>query len=291
MNFLNEYLKCIFNIDDKSSATILIPVIITIAVFISGILFNLFIAWIREFIKRNRTKKAVKIILEDITLDCKKQYEALIKYSDSLDIDHDDNFNLNTESFGHLRTIDKLNFSDLYNIWFRFWYYLNSDERIKSFNKCFKILEKIRFYEKQIGDYLNTFSSSFNSNLNAFNTSVHKLRDTCATLSFENSGIKDNPSLEEYLMELDKIVSEYLKNPDSGKITIQRKKLLLPIKELNEKSNQRISIILNNNVLDALHAFKNINHSIKTFKSLFSDLSNNFKEFSEKLDKIIQDYF
>lgn len=205
---MKEIIDCIkdtFGIDNNTTATILI----TISVFLIGLIFQALYHIIVNIIKRSRYRSMFIHLLEEISKSSYKQGEFFKDFAKTLDIKYVGHFNLNTATLSYLSTYEKLDFEILYSAFFHGIENLFSRRKLKAFAKAHTALSKTVGIENKYPEDLKNFITKFNGYEDKWNDSIEMVRQ-----GFEGifAQIKQTPQIVQnslearFFTEMDKII-------------------------------------------------------------------------------------
>lgn len=159
MRTILEFVNRIFDIDNETSAT----VIITLTVFILGYFLN----WIYRIVKAYNKRKAIRKLISDLLKEISKtsivQAKHFIEFKNILTIEHFGVFDLKKTPINHLNNIIKIDFITIYDAFFTGLENLFFKKKKRMlFNKIWSHISTLIYWEQQYPKGLEAFIKKFN---------------------------------------------------------------------------------------------------------------------------------
>lgn len=231
MQRLVDYINTVFGIENETSATI----VITLIVFILGFLITGIVGAIRRFSQRKVTRNLFISLVEEILKSATRQSKNFHEFTTTLNIENQDSYSLGRYPLNHLDNINNLPFSDFHNAYFNgLENIFCKRKRAKAFNMIWKYLSTLKYFESRYPDELVSFINKFNVYENKRNEEIEKWRQILDNLLFETNNKQLPPRLKEYMESLDEIVFNWQNNSKNTHYHIVQLELVKPLRKLNK---------------------------------------------------------
>lgn len=278
---MQDFVNHFFEIDNNTSATI----IITISVFLIGILINLFLSFIQKVIERKNIRRIFLMNVKALEKNVRDQSVEFKKFSDQFCFEYTENLNLKIINFPQVQIIKQIGYGLSYDAFFKgLENIFVSKSSFETFNE---IWETVYFLEswKDHSNIIKDFNASYkeynflrNKALAEFQKSV----ESDLTIGNINSKI---PEISNYYTQANEILISFQKL--NRRIDMVQNMLVQRFLELNRVSNHsKIPMIVhyNYNLLEASLNFENLKNLIESYKSLYLKLTEALLKRSNKLN-------
>ena len=274
METLQNLIIKYFKADENTSATI----IITISIFLIGILIQFLSIQIKKcFIKKVR-RKTFKEIVRNLSKTIKKQSDKFIKTSESFSIESLGKFYLTRNVLGHVDSFREFDFvqvyeSFLYRINFRF---IN---RRKLISKIYEHMKLTTVIDAKCNKDIETLFDKLNHLERGYLDSVDSIRKKFIKLSdyIRYNGTKGlKKDYVEYILAMDGVFADWAKLEDRGHIYVSYSNLTSPLLKVNadfEDCNRELL----DSLFDADNYYKRIIRLLDTYSKLFKDYASCYK--------------
>jgi hypothetical protein len=285
MSQLQEYLNKTFNIDDRTSATI----IITLFVFVLGILVNQLLKVISDFLKRKNLRKIFLLNLSELEKRALKQSHEYKSSSEQFSFTYTENFNLQKIDISQLIILKELGYKDTFNAFFsgiENWFKFKNLYR-KAFNKIWDAIFAMDFWQgiSLEMNHFNTAYSAYNEKRNLALQAFQTLLES--KINTENLNHQDS-NIAGYYRSLNIIVSDWQRLPKRSRADIIHRNIVLKVRIINrkfEKFNIPIIVDFNSFLLEASLQYQNIRLLYKVYNDRFTSLSILFRKHSRLINK------
>jgi hypothetical protein len=279
-----DYIAQAFNIDSNTSATL----VITLSIFILGYLLN----WINNIIVGLRTRrnyrKLFQAITDSIIYSIDLQSKNFVKAAKTLNINHQNDYFLQTVTITHLDNVDRLDFKLVYDSYFLGLENLFSERKLKAFNKSFGRLALIKNTEERIPQELSSFIQKFNEHENKWNEAAEQIRQFYDNLHRQVDGGTFPARVADYLTRMDRTIFRWQNLDGRTEYSILHNELINPLLTLNREF-QDIGLTLNFNslLLNASHHFDNMEKTLNVYNEIFRNHSLTYRAANRILKKSI----
>lgn len=252
-NTLNNW----FGIDNNTSATILITVII----FVIGLSFTEVLKSLNAIIQRKRIRNMCKINFKDLELGIKKQEKAYLKYIESLTFSNRRGFNFSEVEITPIVALQEIGFTKIYESYFTGIenIFINKN-KLRAFKKLWSIIVVIPIWQEKIKSYSNQQLANYNEWNDKRNLSLRKFNKLCDAFIFDKE-IDNSPDLEliNFVNKIIQIRHEYTLQGDITNPETVENFWVQPMLKLNRVENQNpIVHELIDFLLTASHEYKNM---------------------------------
>ena len=266
------------------SSDVIFTTIITISIFILGIVIKEITAYIKELFRKKYLRNYFIRSCEFLRKPIMTQIGVFKEYSTNFSSEAKIEFVYKDTTDLELRNFDNVSNQDLYRI-----FYLRkrkkSDERTKMFND---IINSLNFIRQQRINSLKNFDQ-FYSGYREYETQWQNNGDAILryfdTFVSQNKTLEIKPSEDPFIKEYDSIVHNWQKNVDDKNIFRTHDNLISPLRDICKKyiGDPRANTVLNF-VVGASYAFDNI----KGIKKMYSEFfANEASELDDKYKRLI----
>jgi hypothetical protein len=273
---IHHWLNRVFGIENQIS----VPILVSVIIFITGGVSQLFFKSIGRYISRWKTRETFYALLNITQKDISQKEKNIYKFYPKFNIEHKGNWKLDYNLIGYLQNILSLDFQEVYfafrkkrNIFF--WKYKEKD---KSFHLIWQSLNNLNFIENRIESELMNFQSSFNRYNQNYNNSLSAFRTFFEDSDFKNLKLErseENQKTFDYLVDRQKIWHKWLKIGEVERIGYYStfNHLVLPNIELNKKYSGLELVKVSDAILvDLLHQYQEMENCLDFYKSKFYSL-------------------
>lgn len=244
---MQEYLNKSFNIDYNNSATI----IITVFIFLCGLIFQLFFNYIKIYYSKKRTRKFFKYSVNEFHKKVSNQADEYKRISKSLKFNSDYSFDFKRttiSSIGIFQTLNQEKTFDSYFVGFDRSLKCNRKLKLKAFNKVWGAINSVEFWHDNSFSNREQFISKYNLLNDKRNTSIEKLRQLLEVELFKYNK-KSTDAVSDYIKKYDLIFQNWQTLNDRTRPDIIHRQLILRIRILNRKYQHFELVDLTNNLL------------------------------------------
>lgn len=281
MNKIQQYIIDIFKIDENTSATI----IITIIVLLIGFLITWFVKIFNNFFIRRNNRKVFNNIITSISKSAEKQAQNFFISLECFNIKYADNFIIKIEAITHLETFANIDFNNIYIALLNgFENFFNKKKKRKYLNKAFSYIYSLKKIDDRYQKDLRDFIIKYNEYEDKRNESIEKFRILADNLFQSLNGRKLSDIDSPYFKKLDNIIFEWQKLNNRTHLYISQKGLIEKCRNLN-KDYPSIPIILkfNDYLLNATHQYDNIINILNVYKNLYKSYYHLYRNSSKVL--------
>ncbi len=288
MNSLQDIIKTVFNIDENTSATI----IITLFVFVVGIIIHSSIRIVSKYMKRINIRKMFLLNLHDLQKKSNHQAEKYKATASQFDFNHTGNFALYRIDISQLEILKEIGYTNSYNAFFsgiENIYRLKNIYR-KAFTKMWEAVFALKYWQEKSED-LTFFNKTYASHMEKRNQSLkpyHQLIDSSVT----DKANLNNPdqNIVSYFKRVNSIHYEWqqLETPYRERVDVHHQNVVLKHRKLNmeyQRLNIPILNITNTYLLEASSHFTNLSNLLKTYKEMYNSFSLTFRKHSRLINK------
>jgi hypothetical protein len=276
MRALQRYLHSNFNIDENTSATI----IITISIFIAGIVIQQILSMSSGIIKRKRIRKLFAINVKNFVNEVKKQEEAYLKTSESFKFETGLIFSFTRSPIFSHKSILEMGYQISYESFFygiENIFKFKRDKKLKAFRTIWSSVHSVDYWHDKTFTEINKFQEKTDEFNNRWNNAIGSHRQFIDSIMAEVNGQLLQKELGVYLKEVDKIHLNWQNLPNRTRPDILNKNLIIPLRILNRKHQNNISLKMNDNLLAAGIEFQNKRNLFNAQKDLFSNYARSFR--------------
>lgn len=280
MKSIQNYFSLNFNIDNNTSATILI----TLLVFLCGILATWFAKFIYGFITRKENRKLLIILVDQVVDSNRKQSLQFNNAWNRISIEsYKTGLGMKRASFHFSEILNQLGYNNCYFAFFNGVENIpnrlfKNSYKLKAFMKLWEIINACEFWvdkafndAENIFDKINYYGDLRNEALDNFRKIIDRYKIEWATIGVSHDHLQ-------YIVELDSILVNWQNAKDCRTPFVAQNQLIEPTLKLNRKF-QNLSIILeiNDYLLKASFYYENMQNCILTFRKQFVIYSANFR--------------
>jgi hypothetical protein len=286
MNNLTDYIRTLFNIDNNTSATL----IVTLTVFFLGFLFTGILKSIREYLYRRNYRRIFKEMLSEIIRCTNKQSSNIIDLVESLKIENEDFFKFRKQNINLLNEFNKIPFDTFYSAYFKGIENTCKGKKLSAFNKTFGLIDTLNKNENQILVELNNCVSNFNMHGDKWNDSTEKVRLDIENLRILLDGKPISRILSDFYQAIDQIILNWQKQPNPTQYYIAYSQLIKPLLDLfNANSNAeilKVTKMLLDDLINSQYHYRNMTRSLEFYHLLFLNFKYQYDRLSRLLFKI-----
>ena len=286
MEYLTNSLKTIFNIDNNTSATL----IVALTVFILGFLFTGLSKSIVAYRYRRNYRKIFKEMINEIILCTKKQSNNLKNLVDTLSIENKDYFKLKKQNINLLNNFSQIPFDTFYSAYFKGFENLCKRKKLTAFNKTFGLTDSLLKNENQIINELNNCVNSFNKHADKWNDSSEKVRLNIENIRLALDGESVPRNIGDFFQAIDQTVYDWGKLNNRSQYFIAYSQLIKPMLDLYAKNENndvvRISKMLLDSLMDSEYHYLTMKRTLEFYRELFTKFEYQYKYTSRLLNKI-----
>jgi len=286
MENLTNFLKTTFNIDDNTSATL----IVTLTVFILGFILTGIFKSIVAYRYRRNYRKIFKEMINEIIRCTKKQSINLKNLIKSLRIENDDYFKLKKQNINLLNNFNQIPFDTFYSSYFKGVENICKRKKLTAFNKTFGLIDALLKNESQIIIELNNCIINFNKHADKWNDSTEKVRLNIENIRLALDGKSLLRNMGEFFQAIDQTVFNWQKLKNRSQYHVAYSQLIRPMLDLYDKNENndvvKISKMLLDNLMDSEYHFLSMDRSLEFYRLLFTNFEYQYKYTSRMLNKI-----
>lgn len=285
MKDIQKYLELTFGIDANTSATL----IITLFVFIVGLILQQGLRTFTNYLERKRTRKTFFFALEEFWLQVKKQSEEYLKISNGLRFDKENNFEFKKATISTITSLNELGFKNAYEALFHGpenWIKINSKVKMKAFNKIWNSIKSVEFWHEKSFQDIDFFITKYNLFNDRRNSALRNYRAFIEPIMHSFNGKNIPKELAFYLKKVDQIQFEWQKMPDRTRADIVNKHLIIPLRILNRKNQDKeIAVKMNDNLLESSLEYQNLINLLEVHKKQYKSYYRNFRQYYKTCKK------
>lgn len=286
MKIIIEYLNNLFNIDNETSATI----VITLTVFILGFIITWFINVLRKYFNRRRTRKLFLDLLKEIARTTLRQSNNFFDFSKKLTIENQDIFELDKSPINHLDNISRLSINSFHEAFF------TGPENLccriikqKAFNKIWIHISALSYWEQQYPNDLKEFINKFNNYEDKRNEELENWRKLSDELIFQVRQQGPTGRYLEYFTRYDEIVYGWQTAGQNTHYFTVQTDLIEPLRLLNRDFHDLpVVLVLNNPLLGVTNYYENLISTLRVYNRQFNSLGISYKNSSKMITKGLQ---
>ena len=284
MTEVQEIVNRIFSIGNETSA----PIIITLFIFIVGILINYLINLIEKIIKRKSNRNLFRELLKEISKTTLKQADIFKEFSETLTVDYEDTFILKRENINHLSNLNKLSFDTIHESFFtgieNYFYFRHNREE---FNRVWSGISNLTYWENYYRNDLNLFIDKFNNYENKRNDVLGSYNKSFASYILDIKDSDKSVRIKEYIDEYLETAEKYEKVSNRSHYHKAHIHLVKPLLNLNQKFiDISFCLALKNHLIEMSFYYENLEKLLKVYQNLFM----NYYSVYRKIGLAIDDY-
>lgn len=234
MKSIQTYLDNILNVDSNTSATILI----TLTVFLLGLILQTTLKSITKYIERIRTRKMIATLAKELIREVDKQASFYLQSSKTFDFSSKDLFAFKQLTISSHSSIKSVGFQNIYYsffLGFENWIKVKKNTKFKAFNRIWNTVIFIEDWHKKILTGTNSFIIDFNKYNEKRNELLAGIRNLY-DVEISNSFNKENPELlSMYEKKVKHVFETWKKLENNTQPDIINSELVLKLKALNEE--------------------------------------------------------
>lgn len=286
MGNLIDFLKTTFNIDNNTSATL----IVTLSVFILGFIITGLSKSLIAYRYRRNYRKLFKEMIKEIADGTKKQSINFKKLIETLSIENDGYFKLKKQNINLLNNFNQIPFDTFYSAYFKGIENICKRKKLIAFNKTFGFTDSLSRNESQSITELNNCIINFNKYADKWNDSTENVRLSIENIRLTLDG-KDVPSyIGEFFQAIDTIVFDWQKIKNRNQYHVAYSQLIRPMLNLYDKNEYndivKISKMLLDSLMDSEYHYQSMCRSLEFYRLLFSNFEYQYKFTNRILNKI-----
>ncbi len=263
---LHEYLQKAFYIDSNTSATLLI----TLFVFIAGMLLRLIVIVISNYIKRRRIRKTFNINLRELIKEINEQSIAFENTIETLSIENSEPFRYKRKTISTLSSINNLGYYKIYDAYFHGLenlVKLKMNVKREIFTSMWNSIKSVEYWHNFSFQDKNRLIDKYNSYREKWSDATVKINDEIKCMR-ANSQSEQTPSdFEQLKPKVFKAYSKWITTPNNFNPTVINDKLVDNLIEIIEKhTDPSAAAILYKELVDASLQFQNQKNLIETEK-------------------------
>lgn len=285
-NYLQKILNDLLGIDNNTSATI----IITLIIFGIGLIFTQISKSIGSYIQRKRVKRICSINFESLEIGIKKESKAYQNLIESLRFENKHGWDFSQVHITSLDALREFGYINIYNAYFTGVENIFSRKiKLKAFQKFWSTLVIIPLWQKTMKSFINDQLKNYNEwngkridSLMAFN----KLCDSYIYQFAEK--LIDDINLKTYILELDNIRVNLQNQADFTNPETIENILVQPVLKLN-RNTKNIEIIheFNKFLLSTSLGYRNMKQILETSQNQTLSFYHDFRG-REKLIRLVR---
>jgi hypothetical protein len=270
----------------------IVTVTVTLAVFTAGILVNAFINYCKSRNERQKYRKYINTLIDNIKKYSTRQSKELDKSLSSFVLANQNPFFITELTENSLNLIDKISFDKVYAAFLTGLTFKKS-LRIKALNCILnqtalikKVNENIRIEIDELDKKFHTYELSWNNSIESIRKIYDNLRQQNASGTLD---IKTRP----FLIDMDRIVQAWSVQKDRAHRVIVKNLIVdkLDSKFFEKHKSLEIAITVQNYNIDAIMSYLNMEHILSLYRGLFSTYSRinrNYNRIVGKSQRILQ---
>lgn len=284
MNKVQGFLQEVFSIDANTSATILISIL----VFVIGLIITWFGNSLKNFLKRKRRRKQFRLLIESISNGAIKQAKNFSSSLPTFKIDYIGYFTLKNSVISQLDNIDKINLEVFFEAYFSgIENLLSNSKKRKAFNRTWGHFYHLKKIETRYTEQLQSFISKFNKTEDLRNESLDIFFNSIKTILQQVNNANFPPDLRQYVMRVDRVFVAWqtLDEENRTHYFVVNQNIVEPIFEINKDFINDYSDVLNinNQLLLVKYHYENMENQIKHFYKTIDDYSGFYRLLSRIL--------
>lgn len=289
MRTIIDFINNLFNIQNETSA----PIIITLIVFILGYILTGIVNIIKSYFTRRSVRRLFSDLLLEIARTAMKQADYFKDFENRLSIENQDFFKLNKTPINHLDNISKLSINTFHEAYFTgFENICKGKIKQRAFNKTWIHISSLTFWEQRIPNEIKEFITKFNFYEDKRNEELENWRKISDQLIYtvQQQGVEGR--LREYFSKYDKIVYGWQVAGQNTHYFVVQKDLIEPLRALNREYKELPFVLtLTNPLLGVTAYYDNLVRLLlanqKAYHSYYQSYRNAARLFS-KAAKILR---
>lgn len=276
MKELQCYLKNNFKIDENTSATI----IITLSIFIAGILIQQGLSISAGYIKRKRIRKLFEINVKNFVVEVKIQEKAYRTTADSFKFETGLVYAFTRATIFSHHSIKEIGYQNSYEAFFHGVeniFMFKRNKKLTAFSKIWSSVNSIDYWHDRTFADIHKFQEKLDEYNSRWNSAIEKHRQFVESIMAQVNGQLIEKELGTYLTEVDRIQTIWQNLPERTRPDILNKNLIIPLRVLNRKNQNDISRKMNENLLAASIEFQNKRNLLKAQRELFFHFARSFR--------------
>lgn len=287
---LQKWINDIFGINNEVSA----PILITLAVFITGGLVKLIFDQINAFLKRKSYRNTFYSIVEEIIKDCGKKERQIQGLLPTLNIDHKSHWTLSYSKLKYANQLFNLPFEIIYGAYEKiFFCQCKKAIKRKAFHEIYSLVENVNYFDSYIRSDMEEFIQIFNRRHDMYNQALASFNTLRDNFSFQIQGqtfTKGAGGIDDYAIEANEIWKKWLELDEKERVhyKITYDYLVKPLLAMNKKFNG-LGFTLEQNVhlLECSAQFVEMENVMKRVSMTFENHYYNFRITKRKLKKCL----
>lgn len=232
MRTIIDFINNLFNIQNETSA----PIVITLMVFILGFILTGFVNIFKSYLTRRSVRRLFTDLLLEISRTAMKQADYFKDFENRLKIENRDFFKLNKTPINHLDNISKLSINTFHEAYFTgFENICKGKIKQRAFNKTWIHISSLNFWEQRIPNEIKDFITKFNFYEDKRNEELENWRKISDQLIYtvQQQGVEGR--LREYFSKYDKIVYGWQVAGQNTHYFVVQRDLIEPLRALNRE--------------------------------------------------------
>lgn len=281
-----EFVNNSFGIDNNTSSTI----IITLMVFAAGFIITGSAKLYSNSRSRKLYRAVFKNMIEEISKSSFLQSSAFLKFKEGLSIENSDLPPLDPENISLLQNFIKIPFETFYDAYFKGVRIRKRMLNIEDFNKIFSITETLTNSESNYRNDVNEFNTRFISSKSQWDLYFSRIGGFVANFNYYNKDNRQNASGDFY-NKLYIMMSNWRKEENSPHYFVAYNKFLIPFNDfLNLPENQihineMFPII--SDISRAKESYNNLKYVFSAYYSLFEHYERNYNDKGDQLKTLL----
>jgi hypothetical protein len=286
-NKINE----IFHIQSATSA----PILISLGIFIFGLIFTELVKCIAAYNKRKTTRQIFLQGLALLSKGVERQGKAYFVLSEQIrfkGLKDKRNYTLGKVEIHQLRTLEQIGYESIFKAFFTGFENLSIGSnclkmRVKAFNKIWEAIEIVRTWQEKLLNDGEVFMERLNSANSLREKAIEEYLNYVAPQlhSASRSGVNAHSILGKYFYGIDNILINWQHQADKGNPFVMHRSLVLPVRILDRKFSNQLDLVhtSSKHLMQASIGYQEMKKVISTYKQVYYEQSRMFL----KLAKLI----
>jgi len=278
----------------KIGGDTLFTILVTIAIFFLGIIFQGLWHAITAYLNRRKVRRMFAFVLKEFIVDTEKQSQNLRKNADQFTFENRNEYNILNTNITSSKMFKDIGFKYIYEAFFvGLEYYLSFGNRSEYHEKYMLLIKNIidveYWHEKLMIDTFKAIDS-FNKHHDFRNNALESFRQKVDNVAHDLIHSKVTKEFKEYIEGVDDIYCKWQAEAGGTAPHIANDVLVQPLLEHNRKHPEiRLAIQLNDDLLLACAHFKNQKNVLAGMKnqtSRYADIFDKFAKSAKELEEL-----
>jgi hypothetical protein len=294
-DFLSNFqtkINGIFNIHSETSA----PIIISLGIFISGLIFTAFVKALSSYNNRKTTRKIFLQNLSLLSKGIRRQGRGYLILSEQIRFKgakDKKNYSLEKVEIHQLMTLKQIGYESIFRSFFTGIENTSIrtkhlEKRVKAFNKIWETIEVVKIWQERLLNDGELFMDRLNSANSLREGGIKEYMNFIEPLLHRapRNGINTQSFLGKYFYGIDGIIFSWQRQPDKNNPFIMHRSLVLPIRILDRKFSDHVDLVhtSSKHLMEASIGYQEMKNVISTYKNIYYDQSRSFSYFAKLMD-------